>query len=318
MDMATKIPVIEFSGEDVENGRSSSPERGRERWKALCSKVREACESHGCFLLTYDNIPTSLREDMLVGIKALFDLPEETKTKYQHPKPYRSYQGKCPVVPLHESFGIDDATNFEAAQHFTHLMWPQGNPIFCEILNMMSSKMLELSLTILGMIFESFGIEEKQYEALARDSSSILRVMKYRVPATEDQNLGLVAHTDKNALTVLCQNEVQGLEIVTKQGHWEEVVVPKDALIVIVGDALKAWSNGRLVAVKHRVVMKGDKERYSFGLFTLPKEGATIEAARELVDSEHPLLYRPFKFADYFSYFVSNISDDALDIYAGV
>ncbi|KAK8649826.1 hypothetical protein V6N13_139482 [Hibiscus sabdariffa] len=310
MEVAPKIPVIEFSSEDVENGRSSSSEQGRERWEVLCSKVREACESHGCFLLTYDKIPTSLREDMLVGIKALFDLPEETKSKYQHPKPYRSYQGKCPVVPLHESFGIDDATTFQAAQDFTRLMWPQGNPAFCEILNTMSSKMLELSFTILGMIFESFGIEAKRHEALVRDSRSILRVMKYRVPATEDQNLGLVAHTDKNALTVLCQNEVQGLEIVSKEGHWEELVVPKDAFVVFVGDALKA--------IKHRVVMKGDKERYSFGLFTLPKEGAMVEAARELVDGEHPLLYRPFKFADYFSYFLSNLSDDALDVYAGV
>ncbi|MBA0574445.1 hypothetical protein Golob_001649 [Gossypium lobatum] len=317
MDRIATIPVIEFSGEDIKNGRSSSsPDQ---RWKALCSKVREACESHGCFLLMrYDKIPTSLCEDMLVGIKSLFDLPEETKTKYQNPKPYRSYQGKCPVVPLHESFGIDDATRLEAARDFTHLMWPQGNPAFCEILHMMSSKMLELSFMILEMIFESFDIEEKKYEALVRDSVSFLRVMKYKVPTSEDQNLGLVAHTDKNAITILCQNEVQGLEIVTKEGHWEQVVVPKDALVVIVGDALKAWSNGRLVAVKHRVVMKGEKERYSFGLFTVPKEGAMIEAARELVDNEHPLLYRPFKFADYFSYFVSNLSDDALEIYAGL
>ena len=64
--------------------------------------------------------------------------------------------------------------------------------------------------------------------------------------------------------------------------------------------------------------MKANKERYSFGLFSVPKEGAMIEVPRELVDNEHPLLYRPFKFADYFSYFVSNISDDALEIYAGV
>lgn len=108
-----------------------------------------------------------------------------------------------------------------------------------EILNTMSSKMLELSFMILEMIFESFGIEEKQYEALVRDSVSLLRVMKYKVPTSEDQNLGLVAHTDKNAITILCQNEVQGLEIVTKEGHWEQVVVPKDALVVMVGDALK-------------------------------------------------------------------------------
>ncbi|XWS27174.1 hypothetical protein CRYUN_Cryun26dG0092400 [Craigia yunnanensis] len=309
----SKIPVLGFSGEDLDDR-----ERGSERWKLLCSKVREACESHGCFLLKYDKIPTSLREDMLVAMKALFDLPEETKSKYQNPKPYRSYQGKCPMVPLHESFGIDDATRLEGAQEFTQLMWPQGNPTFCEILNSMSSKMLELNFTILEMIFESFGMEEKHYDALVRDSTSIFRVMKYRVPPREDENLGLVAHTDKNALTVLCQNDVQGLEIMTKDGHWEEMVVPGDAFVVIVGDALKAWSNGRLVAVKHRVVMKANKERYSFGLFSVPKEGAMIAVPRELVDNEHPLLYRPFKFADYFSYFVSNISDDALEIYAGV
>ncbi|XVE63551.1 hypothetical protein DITRI_Ditri07aG0029300 [Diplodiscus trichospermus] len=308
-----KIPVLDFSREDLDER-----ERGSESWKLLCSKVREACERHGCFLLMYHKIPTSLREDMLVAMKALFDLPEETKSKYQNPKPYRSYQGKCPVVPLHESFGIDDAIRLEGAQEFTQLMWPQGNPAFCEILHSMSSKMLELNFTILKMIFESFGMEEKHYDALVRDSTSILRVMKYRIPPREEENLGLVAHTDKNALTVLCQNEVQGLEIMTKDGHWVEVVVPRDAFIVIVGDALKAWSNGRLVAVKHRVVMKAKKERYSFGLFSVPKEGAMIEVPRELVDNEHPLLYRPFKFADYFSYFVSNISDDALEIYAGL
>ncbi|XWS70831.1 hypothetical protein CRYUN_Cryun03dG0082500 [Craigia yunnanensis] len=308
-----KIPVLDFSGEDLDDR-----ERGSESWNMLCSKVREASETHGCFLLMYDKIPTSLREDMLVAMKALFDLPEETKSRYQNPKPYRSYQGKCPIIPLHESFGIDDATRLEAAQEFTQLMWPQGNPAFCEIFNSMSSKMLELNFTIMEMIFESFGMEEKHYDALVRDSTSIFRMMKYKVPPREDQNLGLVAHTDKNAITVLCQNDVQGLEVITKEGHWEEVVVPKDAFIVIVGDALKAWSNGRLIAVKHRVVMKGDKERYSFGLFSVPKEGAMIEVPHELVDNEHPLLYRPFRFEDYFSYFVSNISDDALEIYAGV
>lgn len=109
-----------------------------------------------------------------------------------------------------------------------------------EILNSMSSKMQELNFRVLEMILESFGMEDqKQYDALVRESSSIFRVMKYKVPLREDQNLGLVAHTDKNALTVLCQNDVQGLEIINKQGHWEQVVVPKDAFLVIVGDALK-------------------------------------------------------------------------------
>ena len=120
-----KIPVLDFSGEDFVDR-----ERWSESWKLLCSKIREACKTHGCFLLMYDKIPTSLREDMLVAMKALFDLPEETKSKYQNPKPYRSYHDKCPLVPLHESFGIDDAIRLEASQEFTQLMWPQGNQAF--------------------------------------------------------------------------------------------------------------------------------------------------------------------------------------------
>ena len=116
MDRA-KIPVLDFSGEDLDDR-----ERESESWKLLCSKVREACESHGCFLLMYDKIPTSLHKDMLMAMKVLFDLLEETKSKYHNPKPYHSYRGKCLMVPLHESFGIDDITRLEGAQEFTQLI----------------------------------------------------------------------------------------------------------------------------------------------------------------------------------------------------
>uniref|UniRef100_A0A2P2IIS0 Flavonol synthase/flavanone 3-hydroxylase n=1 Tax=Rhizophora mucronata TaxID=61149 RepID=A0A2P2IIS0_RHIMU len=80
----------------------------------------------------------------------------------------------------------------------------------------------------------------------------------------------------------------------------------------------QAWSNGRLHAARHRVMISGDKERYSCALFLIPKEGATIEVPDKLVDKEHPLLYRPFSFADYISYFVSKLSHDALETYAGI
>jgi hypothetical protein len=67
---------------------------------------------------------------MFGAMKALFDLPEETKNRHVNPKPYRSYLGKCPVIPFHESFGVDDAPTLDASQAFTTLMWPEGNPSF--------------------------------------------------------------------------------------------------------------------------------------------------------------------------------------------
>lgn len=64
--------------------------------------------------------------------------------------------------------------------------------------------------------------------------------------------------------------------------------------------------------------MSGNKERYSFGSFSMPKEGVATEVPNELVDDDHPLVYRPFKFSEFMAYFVNNISDDALEIYAGI
>lgn len=65
--------------------------------------------------------------------------------------------------------------------------------------------------------------------------------------------------------------------------------------------------------------MSGDKERYSFGLFALPKEDIKIEVPPELVDDKmHPLRYRPFNYGDYFQYFVSTLKENALDVFAGV
>ncbi|KAK4769444.1 hypothetical protein SAY86_027594 [Trapa natans] len=260
---------------------------------------------------------------MLVAMRSLFDLPDETKSRYQNPKPYRSYNGKCSVVPLHESFGIDDPHRLSTARDFTHLMWPHGNPSFCEALHTASSNMLELSSLIMRMILESFGMGA-EFQSHIHESSTVFRLMKYLVPPpfqnTGGGTLGMVAHTDKNDITILCQNDVQGLEFIPRdaQDKWVRVRVPEDAFIVIVGDSLKAWSNGRLHAVKHRVVMRGNRERYSWGLFSIPKEGAMIRVPTELIDTDHPLRYRPFKFSDYMSYYVSNIRDDALEVYASI
>lgn len=304
-----KIPILDFSVKAV-----SDNETRRE----LCKQVREACESHGCFLLTYDyeTVSSKLCQDLFIAIKTLFDLPQETKTKHVHPKPYRSYSGKNPMIPFYESFGLDDAHNLDQVQAFTNLMWPHGYPNFCETLHVMSSKMAELNFVVLKMIFESFGME-KHYESHIKESTSLIKVMKYMAPP-KDSAIALSAHRDKNAITILCQNEVQGLEVETNDGEWASVVVPPNAFVVIVGEALKVWSNGRLEAVRHRVVISGKEDRYSCALFTMPKEESKIEVPCELVDKDHPLLYRPFIFSDYISYFVSKLTDDALEIYAAI
>lgn len=310
------IPCFDFCKDRV------ALEEGSEEWKQMSKKVREVCESHGCFLLVCDEIiPKSVHEELFYNMKALFDLPLETKQQHISSKPYSSYNGKSPVIPLCESFGIDDVPLSDSAEAFTNLMWPQGNTTFSETLKTMSSKMQELSFVLMKMIVEGYGLPQHYISDVENmQSSSNSRLIKYKVPkSNNDFNTALLSHTDKNALTILCQNEVQGLQVLSKTGKWIELEIPQDGFVVIVGDTLKAWSNGRLHAATHRVMMSGDKERYSFGVFAMPKEEMKIEVPRELVDDEiHPLRYHPFKYGEYISYFVSNLKENALEVFVGL
>ncbi|GMP53355.1 hypothetical protein CsSME_00018824 [Camellia sinensis var. sinensis] len=59
------------------------------------------------------------------------------------------------------------------------------------------------------------------------------------------------------------------------------------------------WSNGRLPSVKHRVQCYEENTRLSIVFFVFGPNDRAIEQPPELVDSQHPRLYNPIKFADY-------------------
>ncbi|KAK7352748.1 hypothetical protein VNO80_18176 [Phaseolus coccineus] len=308
----TMIPCFDFCKGGI------GLKEGSEEWKEMSKNVREACETHGCFLLMCDDIiPKSACEELFKNMKVLFDLPEETKQKHVSPRPYRGYTGKNTVIPLCEGFGIDDIPHLDAAEAFTDLMWPQGNPLFCETLKTMTLKMIELCFLVLKMIVESYGLPQ-HYISKAENmkSSTFTKLIKYKVPESNNESeLVLPAHTDNSTLTILCQKDVQGLQVLSKTDKWIELEIPQNGFVVLVSDILKAWSNGRLHAVTHKVVLR-EKERYAFGVFAGPKEEMNIEVPDELVDNQiHPLRYRPFNYGEYFNYYVSN-PREALELIA--
>lgn len=91
------------------------------------------------------------------------------------------------------------------------------------------------------MIVEGYGLPQHYISDVENmQSSSNSRLIKYKVPkSNNDFNTALLSHTDKNALTILCQNEVQGLQVLSKTGKWIKLEIPQDGFVVIVGDTLK-------------------------------------------------------------------------------
>lgn len=132
------LPVINFRGEELKA-------EGGGEWRRTSRKVREALEEYGCFIAEYEGVSREMREEVLKAAKQLFDLPIETKKKNKYEKPFNGYVGELRTLPLHESLGIDDATNFNGVQSFTHLMWPSGNHHFRSFSSSSSNFILCLS-----------------------------------------------------------------------------------------------------------------------------------------------------------------------------
>ncbi|XP_049362779.1 probable 2-oxoglutarate-dependent dioxygenase AOP1 [Solanum verrucosum] len=204
------------------------------------------------------------------------------------------YLGQNPTLPLYERLTIQDVLSHGVAKQFAHLFWPDGNPIVCDMVLSYSKQLSMLEKTIRRMVMEILGVE-KYIEEQNESSNYVLIFNKYRKPTRDESGIGLAPHTDKNILTILFQIQVNGLQIQKDNGQWVDVEFSPNSFIVLVGDVFKAWTNGRLHAPIHRVLMsRKDEERFSIGFFTFPKEGYLVNVPKELVDEDHPLLYKPF------------------------
>ncbi|CAI0459334.1 unnamed protein product [Linum tenue] len=299
-----KLPLLDFSAPE-------STKTGSSEWESLKSQVREALEEYGCFEACFDKIPTDLLKAVFRSMDEVFELPLESKLKNVSEKPYHGYVGQHAQVPLYESLGIDEVTVTERIEAFANTMWPQGNPSFRKTIESYAEKLSELEKTVRKMIAESFGLEKYIDEQL-NSTNYLLRFSKYNGPNTPDTELGLSPHTDKNLVTILHQNQVEGLELQTKDGSWIKFQPSTpNSFIIMISESLTAWLNDRLSATCHQVMMSGNEARYSLGLFSYPKDGSLIEVPEEMVDEEHPLLFKPFYYEEFLSFYYTEAGQAA-------
>ncbi|KAF2301425.1 hypothetical protein GH714_024000 [Hevea brasiliensis] len=253
-EVAPKLPVLDFSKETLKPGTSC--------WLKACADVRQALEEYGFFAVEYKKLSSELRNGVFGVLKELFDLPTEVKMQNKCQRPLISYIGHD-ARTLHESMGIEDAATLEAAQKFTNLMWPTGNDRFCEYIHAYGKLVTELDQMVTRMIFESYGVE-KHHDSYVDSTCYVLRLLKTRAPKENETNLGLGTHTDTSFTTILHQNQVNGLEVDTKDGKINVDFSPS-SFVVMAGDALMV--------------------------------------PEELVDEEYPLKYKPLDHLGFLHFF---------------
>ncbi|KAI3786046.1 hypothetical protein L1987_45173 [Smallanthus sonchifolius] len=278
-----KLPTIDFT-----NKRNLKP--GSTSWLATSIEATRSLEEYGCFIAEFDKVTTELNDTVFKGLQDLFDLPTEVKVQNKSAKPSHGYAGQIPTIPLFESMGFDYSNTPDGVKSFVDVMWPNGNEAFSATVLAYNRLAAELEEIVTRMVFETYGVE-KNLDAHWKMVTYLCRVMRYRAPEKNDTNIGLVPHTDKDFITVLHQNGVNGLEVKARDGQWFSVELKPSSHIVILGDEAMAWSNGRK------------------------------QSRKEFVDEEHPLLFKPFdhlKFLEFCNKPENRALESAIKAYCGV
>ncbi|XP_038693695.1 probable 2-oxoglutarate-dependent dioxygenase AOP1 [Tripterygium wilfordii] len=311
----TDLPVIDLSKE-------AALQPGSPEWDLVKVKVRDALKEFGCFKALYNKVPLELQSSFFGGaVEELFNLPSEIKQRNVSKTMLHGYRESNPMVPLLESLGFDDLEVFQEVENSINKLWPRGKPTISKLLHCMGKQLVEIDQAVRRMVFESMGVE-KYLEEHMNSTSYILRVMKYKPTYSTEPQPGIIWHTDKHMLTILYQNEVDSLEVQTKDGDSISVKLSPDSFVVLIGDPLYAWTNGHLHNPLHRVMLKGNETRYSTSTFSIPKAGFTVRAPVELVDKEHPLLFKPFDHYEYIESYsqlkLGRLHGSTLKIYCGI
>ncbi|KAK7336497.1 hypothetical protein VNO77_17039 [Canavalia gladiata] len=308
-----EVDVVDFSNENMK--------AGTETWLSACEVVRSGLEENGYFVARYDKIGKELCDSVVFGMEELFGLPVETKSRKTSHIPFHSYLGQVSFLPLYESLGIDNPLTLQGCQKFTNIMWPQGNHRFCESVNEYAKVLGEIQQRAMRMVFESYGVSMQQCDSFIESTNYLLRCLKYRTPQMDENDLGMHSHTDLTITSILHQlNNLNGLEIKLKNGEWIGVDASSSFFVVMAGDALKVWSNGRIRPCEHRVIMNAKKTRYSMGLFSFSSEMMRIP--EELVNEQHPLLYKPifdhYEYIRFYDKVKIKEADSRIQAYCGI
>jgi len=97
----------------------------------------------------------------------------------------------------------------------------------------------------------------------------------------------------------LLTDDVGGLEVRTRYGHWIKAPYVPGAFICNIGDCLMRWTNDTYVSTPHRVVNPQRRERYSIAFFLDPNPDTVVGCLPTCIDAGRPAKYPSIRGDDY-------------------
>lgn len=290
--------------------------QGNEAEKAeFVQEIGEAFHNIGFVGVKNHGVPKELIDGFFNASKEFFSLPVSTKRKYEiqgmaGQRGYTSY-GKehakqSKVADLKEFYQIGQYVD---ADHPRKPDYPD-NPVVTEVDNFYQlSKDLYQAFEnsggfLLRAIATHLHLPVNYFDEYIKDGNSILRTIHYP-PITSEPASAIRAeqHEDINLITLLVGASAGGLQLLTSDGEWLDIVPGEDELVINVGDMLQRLTNNYLKSTTHRVINPPREEwhvpRLSIPFFLHPISEMRLDCLEECITEDNPLHYEPISAGEY-------------------
>ncbi|KAJ5760145.1 hypothetical protein N7520_007301 [Penicillium odoratum] len=280
MSAPSAPPILDFSpiyGEDDE---------AKAR---LVEEVRKCCQYNGFFQITGHRIPLVLQRRVMDCSKRFFDLPLEEKMEidqnlnsfnrgYEMLRSQMLEVGTSPELKeglyIGEEISEDHPYFLQKKLTSGPNQWPRTVPDAEEFQKTTMEyyhAVFDLSKDVLAVLALTLGVETSYFDPLTDGAVATMRYLHYPAqPKDADEKLsrGIGAHTDFGCVTLLLQDEVDGLQVLdAPTGQWLDVKPTPGAYVVNLGDLFMHMANDKYKSNTHRVINKSGQERYSIPFF---------------------------------------------------
>ena len=181
--------------------------------------------------------------------------------------------------------------------------WPANLPGFRETCLEYFRAMEAFCHRLLPLYARALDLPPDFFAEPFREAQITLRLSHYPPVPREADQYGISGHTDSGFMTLLPNNDVEGLEIRPAASDWTPAPSIPGSFVVNSGDILKRWTNDRFLSTEHRVRNPETRDRYAVPYFFDPQTHWSIECLPSCRSATNPARYEPTTYERYLAWF---------------
>lgn len=319
MNVAVQPKNLAASGEEIPVIDIADFLAGKPGALARCAaELRHAYEDIGFWFVRGHKVPQALVDKVFAEVARFHAQPMDDKLALKIDEHNIGYLAVGAATTRHSTLNLNNKPNRNEAYFVKRdlpadhpdviankrfrggVRWPAKLPGFRETIVAYCRAMEELSLSILPVYATALDLPADFFRDAFRDPQYTLRMSHYPyVEQLEENEFGLAPHTDTSFMTLLAQNKVPGLALLTASDRWVEAPVVEGAFLVNSGNMLRRWSNDRFRATPHRVINKSGGDRYAIPFFFDCNIDHVMTCLPSCTDADNAPRYEPTTYMDY-------------------